>query len=32
MINKILALKDEAVTKINESKTINEINEKKALY
>ena len=32
MINKILALKDEAVTKINESKSINELNETKALY
>ena len=32
MINKILALKDEAVTKINESKNINELNETKALY
>ena len=32
MINKILALKDEAIKRINETKSINELNETKALY
>ena len=32
MINKILALKSEATSKINEAKNINELNETKALY